>query len=45
VRFEVLTGVTMQFTVFLDLIPCSLIDRYRSFRGSFGPYLQGNILH
>jgi len=34
VRFEVLTGVTMKFIVFLDLMPCSLIDRYRSFRGS-----------
>jgi hypothetical protein len=31
VRFQVLTAVAMNITGFSDMMPCSLVDRYRRF--------------
>jgi hypothetical protein len=33
VRFEVFTLVTMKFTDFWDVTPCSLVDNYQYFGG------------
>jgi hypothetical protein len=40
-RFEVFTTVTMIFSVFWGVTPCSLVDVYRRFGGHFCFHLQG----
>jgi hypothetical protein len=31
---QVLTAVTMKTSIFWDMTPCSLVDRYRRFKGT-----------
>jgi hypothetical protein len=38
--FEVLTAVTMNSTVFWDVMPCSLLEVHRSFGGTYYFHLQ-----
>jgi hypothetical protein len=40
-RFQILTAVTMKFTVFWDVTPCILVAVYQLFGGKCGLYLQG----
>jgi hypothetical protein len=40
-RSEVLTAVTMENTVFWVLMPCSLVNVHKRFRGTCCPHLQG----
>jgi hypothetical protein len=40
-RFEVLTAVTMKFTVFWDVTPYNLVKIYRRFEGTSSFHLQG----
>jgi hypothetical protein len=35
VRFQVLTAASMKMAVFWVLVPCSLVELYRRFRGAF----------
>jgi hypothetical protein len=42
VRFQVLTAASMKMTVFWDVAPCSLVDVYRRFRGTYCLHHQGD---
>jgi hypothetical protein len=35
VVFQVLTATSMKMAVFWDVVPCSLVDVYRCFRGTY----------
>jgi hypothetical protein len=42
-RFQVLTAVSMNMTVFWDVAPCSLVEIDRRFRGAYCLYHQGRV--
>jgi hypothetical protein len=42
VRFQVLTATSMKMTVFWDVVPYSLIEIYRRFRGAYCLHHQGD---
>jgi hypothetical protein len=42
VRFQVLTAANMKMTVFWDVAPCSLVEVYRRFRGTYCLNHQGD---
>jgi hypothetical protein len=41
-RFEVLTAVNMKMAVLWAIVPCSLVDVYRHFRGAYCLHHQGD---
>jgi hypothetical protein len=41
VRFEVFTTITMKIVVFMDVVPCNLLDIYQCFRETCSFRLQG----
>jgi hypothetical protein len=43
VSFEILKPVTMKVTVLWDVTPCSLVDLYPSFGGTYCHHFQGRI--
>jgi hypothetical protein len=42
-RFQVLTAVSMKMAVFCVVVPCSLVEVHRRFRGSCCPRHQGGV--
>jgi hypothetical protein len=44
VRFQVLTALSLNMTVFWDVAPCSLVEVDRHFRGAYGLHHQGDEL-
>jgi hypothetical protein len=36
-RFEVITAMTRKFGILWDVMPCCLVDVYRSFKGTYCP--------
>jgi hypothetical protein len=40
IRFEIPTAVSIMTTVFWDVAPCSLVDGYQCFEGTFSLRLQ-----
>jgi hypothetical protein len=40
-RFEVLTTASIPITVSWDVTPCSLVNKYQHFRGTFCPHCRG----
>jgi hypothetical protein len=40
VRLEVVMAVTMKSTVFWCMIPCSVVEVYQCFRGTYSSYLR-----
>jgi hypothetical protein len=43
-EFEILTAVAMQYTAFCDATPCSPVEDYRCFEGTYYLHLHGEEL-